>query len=73
MGANENQPNSSNSKDGVGTGDDSESGYWVSKCRTITEPNPNYYDSDPSSIIDNLSGPRPFITRRQCTDVWVKN
>ena len=70
--ANEDQPHS-DSKGGVGTGDDPESGYWVSKCRTITELNPDYYDPDPSSIVDNLRGPSRFITRRQCTDVWVKN
>jgi hypothetical protein len=63
----------SNSKGGVGTGDESESGYWVSKCRTVTELNPDYYDSDPSSITDNLNGPSRFVTRRQCTDVWVEN
>jgi hypothetical protein len=71
--ADEDQPNSSNSKGGVGTGDDSESGYWVSKCRTITELNPDYNDSDPSSIVDNLRGPSRFVTKRKCTDVWVKN
>ena len=71
--ADEDQPNSSDSKEGVVTGDDSEKGYWISKCRFITEPNPNYFDSDPSSIMDNLSGPRPYITRRQCTDVYVRN
>ena len=70
--ANEDQPHS-DSKGGAGTGDDPESGYWVSKCRTITELNPDYYDPDPSSIVDNLRGPSRFITRRQCTDVWVKN
>ncbi len=63
----------SNSKGGAGTGNDSESGYWVSKCRTITELNPDYYDSDPSSIMDDLSGPSRFVTKRQCTDVWVEN
>jgi hypothetical protein len=71
--ADEDQPNSSNSKEGVSTGDDSESGYWVSKCRTITELNPDYNDSDPSSIVDNLRGPSRFVTKRKCTDVWVKN
>ena len=70
---------SSNSNDGVSTNENSENsensqgGYWVSKCRNITELNPNYYDSDPSSITDNLSGPSRFITRRECTDVWVDN
>ena len=66
----------SNSNGGVTTNQDSETsqgGYWVSKCRNITESNPNYYDSDPSSITDNLSGPSRFITRRECTDVWVDN
>ena len=51
--------------------DNSQSGYWVSKCRTITERNPNYYDSDPSRVSDDLFGPPPFITRQECTDVWV--
>ena len=47
-------------------------GYWVTKCRNVTELNPNYYDSDPSTISDNLSGPSRFTTRRECTEVWVK-
>ena len=47
-------------------------GHWISKCRNITELNPNYFNSDPSSIVDNLNGPSRFITRRQCTDVWVQ-
>ena len=65
-----------NSNGGAITNENSENsqgGYWVSKCRNITELNPNYYDSDPSSITDNLSGPSRFITRRECTDVWVDN
>lgn len=63
----------SNSRGGLETEEDGENGYWVSKCRNVTELNPDYYDSDPSSITDNLSGPSRFITRRQCTDVWVEN
>ena len=63
----------SNSKGEVGTEGDGGDGYWVSKCSNVTELNPDYYDSDPSSIVDNLSGPSRFITRRQCTDVWVEN
>jgi len=70
--ANEDQPNSG-SEGGEDTGDDSDNGYWVRKCKTITVLNPDYYDPDPSSIVDNLRGPSRFITRRQCADVWVKN
>jgi len=55
----------SNSNGGVTTNQDSETsqgGYWVSKCRTIQERNPNWPDSPP----------RVFI-QKQCTDVWVDN
>ena len=63
----------SNSEGGTGAKEDGENGYWVSKCRNITELNPEYSDSDISSITDNLNGPSRFITRRECTDVWVEN
>lgn len=62
-----------NSNSSTNNEGNSENGHWVTKCRTITELNPNYRDSDPSSITDNLEGPSRFINRRQCTDVWVND
>jgi hypothetical protein len=49
----------------------SDKGRWVSKCRFVYVPNPNYL-GDQNGVAQNLENPR-YISEEQCTDVYVKN
>jgi hypothetical protein len=44
-------------------------GYWVSKCRYVQVPNPNYIGGQ-TSVNQNIERPR-YVTQEQCTDVYV--
>ena len=51
--------------------DTSGEGRWISKCRTVLVPNPNY-PGDQAPISERIGIPRNF-SQQQCTDVYVKD
>lgn len=60
----------SNSQPPTDTGSNGE-GRWISKCRTILVPNPNY-PGDQVPISERIGIPRNF-PQQQCTDVYVRD
>jgi hypothetical protein len=47
-------------------------GYWVSKCRWVQIPNPDYDPSNPS-INYRLANPPYLAPQKKCTDTYVPN
>jgi hypothetical protein len=47
-------------------------GYWVSKCRWVQIPNPDYDPSNPS-INYRLANPQYLAPQKECTDIYVPN
>lgn len=47
-------------------------GYWVSKCRLVQIPNPNYDPSNPS-INYRIANPPYLAPQQMCTDIYVPN
>ena len=58
--------------DNTGTSNDSD-GHWVSKCRWVRVPNPNYQGGSSTSVNDNIANGPAYVSEQQCTDVFVSD
>jgi predicted nucleic acid-binding Zn-ribbon protein len=58
--------------DNTDTSNDSD-GYWVSKCRWVRVPNPNYQGGSSTSVNENIANGPVYVSEQQCTDVFVSN
>ena len=69
-----NSPGDSNPivSENTGTSNDSD-GYWVSKCRWVQVPNPNYQGGSSTSVNENIANGPAYVSEQQCTDVFVSN
>jgi hypothetical protein len=68
-----NQPTpNQKSKNPASSGGTQGNGHWVSKCRPVLVPNPNY-QGDQNSVSGNLANGPQNIFEQQCTDVYVSN
>ena len=56
--------------DNTGSSNDSD-GYWVSKCRWVRVPNPNYQGGSSTSVNENIANGSAYVSEQQCTDVFV--
>jgi hypothetical protein len=56
--------------DNTGSSNDSD-GYWVSKCRWVRVPNPNYQGGSSTSVNENIAKGPAYVSEQQCTDVFV--
>jgi hypothetical protein len=54
---------------GTDLGNNSNDGYWTTKCATVEFPNPNYDARKGFSAVVN----EPTVRTQQCSQVWVKN